>query len=504
MFQPSSQCAACHNGLKTNNGEDVSIDLDWRATIMANASRDPYWHAGVRRETLDHPTAQADIENECSICHMPMAHYESTASGAKAQVFAHLGFNPANAMDALAEDGVSCSVCHQISADKLGTKESFVGRFVIAPPANGGRTAYGPFAVDAGRTRIMRSAAGFQPTQAAHIRESELCATCHTLYTRALNPRGEVIGELPEQVPYEEWLQSDFKGNRSCQSCHMPRVDGAPISSVLPQVRDGAARHLFLGGNFFMLRILNEFRDELSVKALPNELSASAMRTVEHLQTEAATVRIESVETGGGRLSAQIHVENLTGHKLPTAYPSRRAWLHVTIRDGASRVIFESGALRQDGSIAGNDNDADAGRFEPHYAEISDPGQVQIYEDIMSDPAGKPTTGLLTALTYLKDNRLLPRGFEKGTAPANVAVHGEAAQDADFSGGGDTVRYSVPLGGAQGPFQVEAELLYQPIGYRWAHNLDGYNAPEPQRFVRYYRQMSGSSAVPLAHASAVR
>jgi hypothetical protein len=253
-----------------------------------------------------------------------------------------------------------------------------------------------------------------------------------------------------------------------------------------------------------MLRILNEFRDELSVKALPNELSASAMRTVEHLQTEAATVRIESVETGGGRLSAQIHVENLTGHKLPTAYPSRRAWLHVTIRDGASRVIFESGALRQDGSIAGNDNDADAGRFEPHYAEISDPGQVQIYEDIMSDPAGKPTTGLLTALTYLKDNRLLPRGFEKGTAPANVAVHGEAAEDADFSGGGDTVRYSVPLGGAQGPFQVEAELLYQPIGYRWAHNLDGYNAPEPQRFVRYYRQMSGSSAVPLAHASAGR
>ena len=34
-----------------------------------------------------------------------------------------------------------------------------------------------------------------------------------------------------------------------------------------------------------------------------------------------------------------------------------------------------------------------------------------------------------------------------------------------------------------GPFTVEVELRYQPIGYRWAHNLERYDAPEPKRFV---------------------
>ena len=70
------------------------------------------------------------------------------------------------------------------------------------------------------------------------------------------------------------------------------------------------------------------------------------------------------------------------------------------------------------GQIAGNDNDADATRFEPHYNEIKAADQVQIYESIMVDQAGAVTTGLLTAVRYVKDNRLLPRGFDKRTADA--------------------------------------------------------------------------------------
>ena len=68
--------------------------------------------------------------------------------------------------------------------------------------------------------------------------------------------------------------------------------------------------------------------------------------------------------------------------------------------------------LKPDGSISGNDNDADRSRFEPHYTEISEPGQVQIYEPIMADSQGKVTTGLLSAVRYVKDNRILPNGFD--------------------------------------------------------------------------------------------
>ena len=52
-----------------------------------------------------------------------------------------------------------------------------------------------------------------------------------------------------------------------------------------------------------------------------------------------------------------------------------------------------------------------------------------------------------------------------------MAVHRGPTEDVDFAGGGDRVRYSVDVKNASAPFTVEAELLYQPIGVRWAQNL---------------------------------
>jgi hypothetical protein len=198
----------------------------------------------------------------------------------------------------------------------------------------------------------------------------------------------------------------------------------------------------------------------------------------------------------------EVFVENLSGHKLPTAYPSRRVWLHVAIRDRNGQTVFESGALNSDGSIKGNRNDSDPLQFEPHYQEITSPDQVQIYEPILKDSAGHVTTGLLSAIGYLKDNRLLPSGFNKQNAEKDIAVIGEAANDPNFTEKGSVVRYSVSTGSAAGPFHVQAELWYQPIGFRWAHNLAPYTAEEPQRFVSYYESMSSSTAVVLARAEA--
>jgi hypothetical protein len=172
------------------------------------------------------------------------------------------------------------------------------------------------------------------------------------------------------------------------------------------------------------------------------------------------------------------------------------------VRDRSGAKVFESGALNPDGSIQGNDNDADKTRFEPHYREITSADQVQIYEDIIKDEAGHVSTGLLSAVGYLKDNRLLPYGFQKGTAEKDIAVIGDAANDPDFTGAGSLVRYSIALGNAKGPFHIDAELWYQPIGFRWAHNLEPYNAAEPRRFVGYYQSMSSSSAVVLARTEA--
>jgi hypothetical protein len=507
LFQTSDRCFACHNGLTTSAGEDISIGLSWRPTMMANSARDPYWQAGVRRETVDHPESKAAIEDECAVCHMPMARFQSKYEGKDAEVFSRLVFGSNDKMDRMAQDGVSCSMCHQITQEKLGTRESWVGGFVVDTTKNKGeRAEYGPYKIEDGQTRVMRtSSGGYLPTKGEHVRKSELCATCHTLITKALGPGGQVIGQLPEQMPYQEWYASEFRDKKSCQNCHMPAVEeDTRIAVTLGLPRETMGRHVFVGGNFFMLRMLNMYRNDLGVTALPKEFEGAADRTIQHLKSETAKVTIDQVNLAAGRLQADLSVENKSGHKFPTAYPSRRAWLHVTVKDRDGRVVFESGRLNPNGSIQGNDNDADPNQFETHYSEITMADQVQIYEDIMVGTNNIPTTGLLTAVRFIKDNRLLPKGFDKRAVEQEIATQGEATADSNFIGGEDKIRYSVAVGNAPGPFQVEAELWFQPISYRWATNLKSYNGAEPQRFNRYYDSMASGSALMLDRASAVR
>ncbi|MBN1605657.1 MAG: hypothetical protein JW940_03450 [Polyangiaceae bacterium] len=505
LFAPSSSCMACHNRLWTAEGEDISFGHAWQPTMMGNSARDPYWQAGVRRETLDHPTARGAIEDECSTCHMPMATFEAHAAGAKGSVFANLGRGAAASPAApLAQDGVSCSVCHQIEPNGLGSRESFTGRFVVDQKTPwGSRHAYGPFVVDANRTHLMQSAARLRPVLGPHVRRAELCASCHTLITHALDSTGRVVGRLPEQVPYLEWLASGYRSTHSCQACHMPLVDEAvPFSSVIGQPRTGVRRHSFLGGNFFVLSLLGRHAQELGVAALPQESSLAVAKTKDHLTGAAAQLDLTVVAATGDRLDFDVAVTNRAGHKLPTAYPSRRVWLHVRVNDSAGRVVFESGQLDTAGAIQGNDNDRDPGRYEPHYERIVEPGEVQIYEAILGTPQGTVTTGLLSASQYLKDNRLTPAGFDKTRVEADVAVVGRARQDSSFFGGRDTVRYSVALHSVRGPLSIVGELVYQPIGYRWAQNLRARPSAEALRFLSYFDESKRATSAVLARASA--
>ena len=160
LFTHSDNCVACHNNLIAPSGEDVSIGASWRGSIMANAARDPYFHASLRRETIDHPSHASAIEDECATCHLPTAQRIAAARGEKGRVFPWLaGADAGNQADVatLAQDGVTCTVCHQISSERLGTRDSFNGNFaMIVPTAAGNRAAVGPYAPDPGRVRIMR------------------------------------------------------------------------------------------------------------------------------------------------------------------------------------------------------------------------------------------------------------------------------------------------------------------------------------------------------------
>jgi hypothetical protein len=501
-FRTAQRCANCHNKLKTPNGEDVSIGLQWSASIMANSARDPYWQGSVRRETLDHPESSAVIQNECARCHMPLQSLVDQAQNHQTEVFSRLPLRTDHPQDAGAADGVSCTVCHQIEAAGLGTPASYGGNFIVGAPGTNPRPLYGPYAVDSDNiTKVHVMAADYSLVQAAHIHNAALCGSCHTLYTTTLGPDGKPVGRLPEQMPYLEWLHSDYRDKQTCQQCHMPAV-GQPVAvaSLLGKSREDVRLHTFVGANFLMESMLSSHRDDLAVVAQPSDLAAAAAYITSFLQSQSARVTVGPGQVAGGVLSFPVRVENLTGHKLPTAYPSRRAWLHVVLTAADGRVVFESGKLNADGSIVGNANDADPTRFSPHYPRITQPDQVEIFEPILGNSHGSVTTGLMSANQYLKDNRILPAGFDKQTASPDIAVRGEAAADPAFTAGSSTTQYAIATNGTGGPCHLSVELLYQPVGYRWAHNLASYQAAEPQRFVQYYEQSSAKSALVLAHA----
>ncbi len=481
-FRVGADCARCHSvaptasAMRSQTGDDVSPHGLWQATMMANSFRDPYFHAQMERESKGDPAAQ----ELCLRCHAPMAHHEQRMRGKPDVRLQDVAADP------MAKDGVSCTVCHQIAPEGLGTESTFSGRPAIVDD----RRIFGPFPDPA--TAPMRNMVGYTPTQSLHVRESALCATCHTLVTEH---HGE---KFPEQSPYLEWRNSEFTTesgasdtSRSCQECHMPETGSTRIArnpmgrEFLIPVRDGYRAHAFVGGNAFMLDMLRKNRDELQVQATDASLERMALATRRQLGEDTARLQIEGLEQKDGAVFFSVRVENRTGHKFPTGYPSRRAWLHVQVRQGA-KVVFESGAFTEDGRL----RDVDDELALPHVTMVESPKDVPVFELSAQDGDGKPTTSLTQMARKRKDTRLLPRGYRAdGPHPEETRPVGIGA-DLDFTAGGDSVAYRTALpSGGEGRIQVIAWLHYQTIPPAWADALRSEEGEAGKRFVRLYDAM---------------
>jgi hypothetical protein len=488
-FTGSGDCAECHSFLTDQAGNDVSIDTHWRSTMMANAATDPLWQAKVSSEVARNPQLEAVIEEKCANCHMPMAHTEAVANEEPVGISGSGFASPEHPLNALAIDGVSCTLCHQIQGEGLGEAATFSGAYPIDVQATSpDRPIYGPFPDPL--PNPMRMHVGYTPVEGPHTLDSGLCATCHTLYTPYVDAQGNVLGTFPEQTAYLEWEHSLFGGQGiSCQQCHMPAAAEAALTSNHPPglrtLREPFAQHHFVGGNTFMLNMLRAQAEALELTAGTEHFDATLQRTAERIGT-AAKVSIVDIGLDGDVLTLDVELENVAGHKFPTGFPSRRAWIHLSLYDAADKLVFESGQPQADGSIAGSDADQDPARYEPHCDLISDPDQVQIYEPIMLDSDGEVTYTLLRAAAYAKDNRLLPGGFDKATAGEDIAVRGAAAKDETFGGGSDRVGYQIDVKGHEGPYTVRAELLYQALSYRFAQDLCQEETAQAEIVCSYY------------------
>lgn len=473
LFSGSGACSACHSNLTDQAGVDVSTERLWRASMLANAARDPYWQATVENEVASAPGMRGVIEGTCATCHTPMAAVTQKASGGEVLLTGDGFLDPENPLHGLGMDAVSCTLCHQVEATNLGQPDSFSGGYQVDLDLPAGqRLAYGKFEIDPQLQTMMQAVSGFIPQQADHLGESELCGTCHDLVTPYLDESGQVAGEFPEQMIYSEWENIIQEGKQTCQACHMPLASGGVQLSITGgPLRSPFYQHTFTGGNAFMLRVLQANGPALGVTASSKGFAETIANTERMLEKSTATLELEELKIENGMLSGKVHLQSLVGHKFPAGYPSRRAWLHLRVLDEAGQVVFESGAVDASGVILGNANDEDPSQYEPHYTRLSTSDQVQIYEAILQNSQGNVTTALLHAARYAKDNRLLPQGFDLVQASPQITMHGEAASDPDFLPGGDVLELAIDLGAAQGPFTVEAELLYQSVGYRWLENL---------------------------------
>lgn len=502
-FVTSAACKLCHSNnaaataMRDAAGNDLGPFNRWQGTMMANASRDPFWRAAVSVEMANTPAKAAEIEQKCIRCHAPMASVTSKdsdvpvsmdwatrGSAGEAQVFA---------------DGVACTVCHQILPDGLGIEGTFSGNFAIGID----REIFGPHRNPA--PGPMQNHVNYTPTYGDHVLEPGLCATCHTLETQALTSDGAPVegAAYLEQSPFLEWKVSSFwnedRANAiTCQDCHMPTVDedgniiqtriarSPPGGDFNIQERMPFGRHVFVGANTAMPNLIKRERAVLNPQATDGAFDEVVALARQRLREDTAELSIDDVDidTSNGTLRFGVRIESMVGHKLPTGFPSRRVFLRVRIFGDDDRLLFESGAFDERGQLIANgevlDVEKAGGPIEAHHTVIDRPDQVAIFEQVMRDRNGDQTFSLMRATGHLKDNRLLPAGASSSKRGFDRIAPVGTDSDRDFRGGGDVVHFEVQPGDP--PQRIAVSLHYQGLSPRFLRELFQNDTAEVRAF----------------------
>ena len=483
-FTTSGRCKGCHGhdiqGLASVDaqGNDVNLVDDWRSTMMANSARDPFFKAKVSHEVLVNPGHQGAIENKCLSCHAPLGMHEERMLGNPPFTMAMLDTSK------LGNDGASCLGCHMQAPGPSGTV--FSGDLVFEPAH-----VYGPYFDDQINPAIMQFFVDFTPGYGEHIVNSEVCAGCHTLITETLDLEGNITGDqFVEQATYHEWKNSIYSVNGTqCNTCHMPRINdpiilAAEYAFLNPQTPFG--KHHFAGANVHMLELLKANRDILDLRATEVQFDSTIARTKRMLQDRTLNVQLSFVDRTSDSIFYSLQLENLAGHRFPSGFPSRRAFIEFVVLDAEGDTVFKSGRTDSNYEVEGHN----AG-YEPHYDMINRTDQVQIYEMVMGDVFGNVTTVLERAKAPIKDNRLVPLGFSMAHPSYDTTlIAGAALLDNNFNhdsnglegSGTDRLEYHVALNGNTSALRAFATIYYQPVPPAWNTEMFSHTSTEIDSF----------------------
>jgi Cytochrome c554 and c-prime len=487
LFPTARLCGGCHGydptkrAMVTTAGEDVNIYDDWRSSMMANSAKDPFWRAKVTQEILANPAHALELQDKCTSCHAPAGHYQ-------AKLKEHKPFYTLADLygDTLGLDGVNCQICHAQAPGDLGSLHSGALNF----DTNAIRVAYGPYEMVF--SPPMHEFVGITPKFGDQILDAGLCAGCHTLVTKTVDTQGAYTGStFVEQATYHEWLNSRYDkehDNITCQGCHIPSLQDEIIISanyqfLTPKYPFGV--HELTGANVSMLKLMKEHRESLGISASDVHFDSTIASTLRMLQQKSIDLSIETGKLSGDTAEFRVKLHNKAGHKFPSGYPARRAWIEVEIVDAAGNVRLHSGKANADFSLHGED-----ANVESHHQIINQNGQVQIYELVPGDVNGNFTNLLERGHIGLKDNRLAPEGFRLDDPAYDttqvIGINGDPDFNRDSDGsegnGSDIVHYHIPINGYNGDVSIKVRVWYQSLPLKWMAPMFAYSSPEIDLF----------------------
>lgn len=353
----------------------------WKGSMHSNSFKDPIFQA---EWALAEKQVGANISNLCAGCHSPPGMLSKTIKF-DPSLGKHGGFTA----PPIAEQGVSCDVCHTISGSSFKNSEVLEhgnGSYIASP----GPIKRGP---------LKDAESPYHETEySEHHKQAKFCANCHNIF----NP----VNDFPLERTYDEWKYSVYaQNNIQCQDCHMVPVEIAiRVADEMKPVRElenhglggyaaiGAKKkrdvihtHSFVGGNTVVTAAMGD--PDSRNKSL---IAIKRLRSVAELE-----IKLEKVKGQSGLHQLEVKVTNKrAGHDLPTSLTFiRELWLDVTVTDQDGKVILRSGALDSHKEV-----DPDATMFKAYAV----------------DKEGKPAQYIWTVERFERRTTIPPKGHGYG------------------------------------------------------------------------------------------
>ena len=470
-----SACNLCHSSFGT-----APVDR-WRSSIMAQAGRDPLFHACLAIAEQDMGAA-GDL---CLRCHTPGAWLAGNSVPTDGSAVS--GVNDF--------DGVTCNLCHRM-IDPIYTPGQSPGIDLgilndlaeIPSPQHTGQYVIDP---QDRRRGPYNLGGGFQfhpALMSPFHHSSELCRTCHDVsnpaYIRqgseyvlldlnAPHPTHDPADEFPLERTYSEWSQSDFGqgpvnmggrfgGNNpnvsTCQDCHMPSTNGIGCNMGGPS-RPDLALHNFSGTHTWVLDAIHALDTSYLLWDTPAYMDPVQIAISKNLNVDMLEAASDlEVTTDNGQL--KVRVINQTGHKLPTGYPEgRRMWIEVRFQSAFGDVLSHHGAYDFDTAILESSTTT---VFETKH------GISGITSTFSGLPEG-PSFHFALNNKIFKDNRIPPRGFTNlGFESVQAAPVGETYEDGQYW---HDSFFDIP----EGAFLLDVKVWYQTASKEYIEFLKDEN-----------------------------